>query len=347
MSGKTHTYEAWQERTISEASVEYHLLSLSRNSLLAVVGNKDRNGRMRYVVAKDFLEAFGSNSTINAYTKWTKQSEVRKWITSFVRGDELPLTNLDHQDDGSSKDEEKEVVRHAPVDLTKLNDAVTRCVVIALPAVPQGEPRSRRRGKGKCLNLVPKHQGEGSTKGEALEPKSHQPASFRVGEKIEILCQDSRMRGCWFVCKIVNVLKNKFKVQYNDVDNVEGSGKLEEWVCASKLADPDKLSLRHSGRPIIRPCPTEEPSRQFFEVGTAVEAWWNNGWWESFVLTGVSLSSNNDTYHVFLPGVCKFLDLHCKDLRVAKDWIGDTWVAVNPQPDILSVIQLCLEQREE
>lgn len=35
------------------------------------------------------------------------------------------------------------------------------------------------------------------------------------------------MRGCWFVCKIVKVLKNKFEVQYNDMDNVEGSGKLE------------------------------------------------------------------------------------------------------------------------
>lgn len=46
-------------------------------------------------------------------------------------------------------------------------------------------------------------------------------------------------------------------------------------------------------------------------------------------------------------GKCKFLKLHCKDLRVAKDWIGNTWVAVNPQPDILSVIQLCLEQRKE
>ncbi|KAK1395465.1 hypothetical protein POM88_014521 [Heracleum sosnowskyi] len=123
------------------------------------------------------------------------------------------------------------------------------------------------------------------------------------------------------------------------MDNVEGPGKLEEWVSASRLANPDKLSLRHLGRPMIRPCPPEEPSRQYFEVGAAVEAWWNNCWWESFVLTGVSLSSNNDTYRVFLPGECTFENLHCKYLRVAKDWIDNTWVAVKPQPDILSVHQ--------
>ncbi|KAK1405320.1 hypothetical protein POM88_004925 [Heracleum sosnowskyi] len=34
----------------------------------------------------------------------------------------------------------------------------------------------------------------------------------------------------------------------------------------------------------------------------------------------------------------RFLTLHRKDLRVAKDWIDNTWVAVRPHPDILSDI---------
>lgn len=382
-------------------------MSCSGISLLAAEGNKNSEGHIIYEVAKDYLEAFGSKATINACTQWTKQGDVVKWLDSLVRSDDSPPNKLD---DGLSMDVEEDVLPHAEV-----SHLATRYVVLALPAPSQAhlyENRTRRGRKRKCVDLVPKHQGDGSSIDEkeklaqedsvkefprklrssllhqkqdsgrldatnllppkaaaasepttvkfkidlpsieptgiqALEPKPHHPASFQVGEKIEILCQDSGMRGCWFVCKILKVSENSFKVQYNDMDNVEESGKLEEWVRSSRLADPGKLSLRHSGRPIIRPCPPEEPSRQFFEVGAAVEAWWNNGWWESFVLTGVSLSSNNNSYHVFLPGECKFLNLYCKHLRVARDWINNTWVAVEPQPDILSVIRPCLEQRAD
>ncbi|KAK1400482.1 Agenet domain-containing protein [Heracleum sosnowskyi] len=154
------------------------------------------------------------------------------------------------------------------------------------------------------------------------------------------------MGRCWFTCKIVKVSKNSFQVQYNDSDNVEAWGKLEEWVSASRLADPDRLSLRHSGRLTFRPCPPKEPTSHFFEVGASVEAWWKNGWWESFVFTGVSFSSN-DSYHVFLPGEGRFLTLHRKDLRAAKDWIGNSWVAVKPHPDILSYVCLAAKHRDE
>lgn len=73
-----------------------------------------------------------------------------------------------------------------------------------------------------------------------------------------------------------------------------------------RLAPPGELSLRHTGRLTIRPCPPEEEAPTTFEVGAAVDAWWKNGWWEGFVITVESLSSS-DSYHVFLPGT---LSLH-------------------------------------
>lgn len=55
----------------------------------------------------------------------------------------------------------------------------------------------------------------------------HCPISFKVDEKIELLCQDSGIRGCWFRCKVVQVSQKLLKVQYDDLLDVDGSGNLE------------------------------------------------------------------------------------------------------------------------
>lgn len=53
------------------------------------------------------------------------------------------------------------------------------------------------------------------------------PISFKVDEKIELLCQDSGIRGCWFRCKVMQVSQKRLKVQYDDLLDVDGSGNLE------------------------------------------------------------------------------------------------------------------------
>lgn len=52
---------------------------------------------------------------------------------------------------------------------------------------------------------------------------------FKVEEKIESLCQDSGIRGCWFRCTVLQVSKKQIKVQYDDLQDEEGSGNLEVW----------------------------------------------------------------------------------------------------------------------
>ncbi|XP_074347920.1 uncharacterized protein LOC141686761 [Apium graveolens] len=343
MSRKIHKYEAWEERTISEVNVQYYLRSRSGNSLLAAEGNENSKGHMIYVVAKAYLEAFGSRATINANTKWTKRRDVVKWLASLVRDDDWPPTKLDldlvrkHRGDGSSLDEEEKLTQE---DLMKGSSKKLSSLVqqkqdsVRLDATNPVPPKEAAASELTTLKFNTDLSSIEANCIKPAEPKPHLPKSFQVGENIQVLCQDSGMRGCWFRCKIVKVSKKSFKVHYNDAHNVEASGKLEEWVPASRLADPDKRNLRHSGRLTVRPCPPKEPFSSFFEVGASVESWWNNGWWESFVVTCVSLS-NNDSYHVFLPGERRFLSLHRKDIRVAKDWINNTWVAVKPNPDIL------------
>lgn len=59
--------------------------------------------------------------------------------------------------------------------------------------------------------------------------ESQLPVYFSVDERIELLCQDSGIRGCWFQCKIMQISQKLLKVQYDDVEDADGFGNLEVW----------------------------------------------------------------------------------------------------------------------
>ncbi|XP_022716759.1 uncharacterized protein LOC111275597 isoform X2 [Durio zibethinus] len=159
---------------------------------------------------------------------------------------------------------------------------------------------------------------------------------FKVDEKIELLCQDSGIRGCWFRCTVLQVSSKQMKVQYDDVQDEDGCGNLEEWIPIFKLATRDKLGIRCSGRSTVRPAPPSSQTVLAVEVGAAVDAWWSDGWWEG-VVTGAN-SSGDDNLQVYFPGENLFLNIHKKDLRISRDWDGDHWIDIEARPDILSVI---------
>lgn len=50
---------------------------------------------------------------------------------------------------------------------------------------------------------------------------------YKINEKIELLCQDSGIRGCWFRCTILQISQKQIHVQYDDLENEDGSEKLE------------------------------------------------------------------------------------------------------------------------
>ena len=51
--------------------------------------------------------------------------------------------------------------------------------------------------------------------------------TYKVNDKIEVLCQDSGIRGCWFRCTVVQASRKQMKVQYDDIQDEDGSGNLE------------------------------------------------------------------------------------------------------------------------
>ncbi|XP_011095526.1 uncharacterized protein LOC105174955 isoform X2 [Sesamum indicum] len=159
---------------------------------------------------------------------------------------------------------------------------------------------------------------------------------FALNEKVEFLCQDSGIRGCWFRCTVLEVSRRQMKILYDDVKDEESCTNLEEWVPTYRLAKADKLGMRHGGRPTVRPAYPCDERILSFEVGDPADAWWNDGWWEG-VVSGTR-DGKNGIYQIYIPGENLYLNVEMKNLRVSRDWIGDRWVNVEPNPNILHVL---------
>lgn len=78
---------------------------------------------------------------------------------------------------------------------------------------------------------------------------------------------------------------------------------MQEWVPAFRKVAPDKLGMRCAGRLNIRPSPLDHflPENFLLDIGTPVDAWWSDGWWEGVVI-GVE-SCGDDSVHVYFPGM--------------------------------------------
>ncbi|XP_068660903.1 uncharacterized protein [Aristolochia californica] len=167
--------------------------------------------------------------------------------------------------------------------------------------------------------------------------KTDSLSQLSIGSQVEVLCQDSGIRGCWFEAVIIKRNKEKVKVRYQDLQDADDMGNLEEWILASKIAPIDRLGLRLGEREIVRPCPPNEGkavvSMEDFGVGSAVEVRWHQGWWEGFIVKKLP----EDKYSVYFPGEGQTAEFSSSDLRDAKDWVGNRWNPINPRPDLLSL----------
>lgn len=71
---------------------------------------------------------------------------------------------------------------------------------------------------------------------------------------------------------------------------------------ASRFAAPDAFGVRLSGRTIVRPNPSSDKGRVsgVINVGSVVDAWWHDGWWEGIVVK----KESEDRLNVYFPGAC-------------------------------------------
>lgn len=64
---------------------------------------------------------------------------------------------------------------------------------------------------------------------------------------------------------------------------------------------PDSLGLRMHGRTVVRPAPLSNKRELSWvgDVGSIVDAWWHDGWWEGLVVQ----KDSEANYHVYFPGI--------------------------------------------
>ncbi|OMP06770.1 hypothetical protein COLO4_07905 [Corchorus olitorius] len=174
------------------------------------------------------------------------------------------------------------------------------------------------------------------------EAKQNSSLHLKVGSKVEVLAQDSGIRGCWFRALIIKKHKDKVKVQYQDIqDAADEAKKLEEWILASRVAVPDPVGIRISGRPTIRPSPQcPKGSASCIVVGSVVDVWWHDGWWEGIVVK----NDSEDKLHVYFPGEKRESIFNPGDIRNSQEWLGNRWIDIKQRHDVVRSIVLGRKQ---
>ncbi|KAI3497896.1 hypothetical protein L2E82_13864 [Cichorium intybus] len=164
---------------------------------------------------------------------------------------------------------------------------------------------------------------------------------YTIGSEIEVLSQDSGIKGVWFKALIIKKHKDKIKVRYQDLkDAVDESLNLEEWVLTSRVAVLDEMGIRYSGRMTVRPSRFLKKVDFFadFDVGCVVDAWWNDGWWEGIVVEKENDEKDGNKIHVYFPWEKKRLIFGCKDLRFSQEWFGGEWKRIKNRKDLVALI---------
>ncbi|KAF3674974.1 hypothetical protein FXO38_04969 [Capsicum annuum] len=186
----------------------------------------------------------------------------------------------------------------------------------------------------KDVNISPK---EGSS-GVCLPAKDilEHSRCFTIGAHVEILSQDSGIRGYWLRAMIIKKHKNKVKVQYQDIKDADDEAKnLEEWLLTSKLAAADAFGARISGRSTLRPSPISNTGKAWaVNIGCIVDAWWHDGWWEGIVVE----KESEDKLRVYLLGEKREMIFGRGDLRHSQEWLGDGWRNLKEMPELVSAL---------
>ncbi|KAG8099403.1 hypothetical protein GUJ93_ZPchr0013g35049 [Zizania palustris] len=323
-------FVSWREEFVSQERgsrvAHYYLEDAAGQSHLAVVGTERSLRHMLYVVSEDFREVQGCVGVDGGAgmlaRKWRSRREVVDWLASF-----LPAKSL------------------APK-LSNFGPHVGNDIGLE----EYSEPDSfvcHNLGKASSSDIM--WSGLSWTCSKQLY---HYKAFCRNGTTISahsfvLVMSEEESRYLAYLEDMYEDKKGRKKVQYDDLQNADDSGKLEEWVPASTLALPDKLELRSQERLRVRPCSQQNGLVDITKLlpGSAVDIWQFSGWWEGILVSADNISA--DSLQIYFPGENFFSVCQIKNLRISKDWVKNHWVDIEMKPDVLSRIPSVGAQRRQ
>ncbi|KAK9817124.1 hypothetical protein WJX72_009853 [[Myrmecia] bisecta] len=158
-------------------------------------------------------------------------------------------------------------------------------------------------------------------------------AAPRAGSRVEIMNDEDGLRDSWY-SGVITQIKHKYAlVKYDHLLATEAPPTaLQEWIKlpGAAVEDAAKLNKAYPSKPdasdVLRP----EPPQEFVEkgvprqVGDAVDAWTDDGWWECEVL---SANPQKRTAVVQLPDTS--VEVPWDQLRTRMRWDGSAWTLVH------------------
>ncbi|KAJ9163356.1 hypothetical protein P3X46_023033 [Hevea brasiliensis] len=160
--------------------------------------------------------------------------------------------------------------------------------------------------------------GESAALLSGAEAKQSPIQCLKLGSEVEVLSQDSGIRGCWFRALIIKMHKDKVK----------------EWILANRVAVPDQLGIRICGRTIPSSKVQKGSSIVGFRFGTAVDVWRHDFWHEGIVIH----KKSEDRFYVYFPGEKQESVCGRADLRHSQEWLGNGWMRLKERPDVACAI---------
>ncbi|VAI32329.1 unnamed protein product [Triticum turgidum subsp. durum] len=224
---------------------------------------------------------------------------------------------------------------HSATNGQTIECSVVPCSVVNCQTTAHNQPPPSGTGTGTCNAAA----NDAST---MVNPEK----IFQPGCRLEALCQDSSVRGCWFKCVVVSRREkdNKVRVRYQGLLNSKGRGQLKEWLNVARIAEPDHLGIRLTKRPMLRPHlprhyrKIESP----VAVGVIVDARLNGGWWEGIVLQQETAGH----VQVYLQGEGKLVKLRVECLRKSFEWHEEQWMPLDARKDVAAKITLDLKKQQ-
>lgn len=196
------------------------------------------------------------------------------------------------------------------------NDAQAPHITLTVPKLTDGS--INYKGGRRIYPLKESMSAVSLATKDVVMKKSH---ALTAGAEVEVLCQDSGVRGCWFRALIIKKNKDKGKGRYLDIkDAADEVLNLEEWILSSRVALPDEWCLRINGRTTVRPATVFNKARDALVVkqGCVVDVWWHDGWWEGIII----LKESEDNFLVYFPAEKRDSVFTQNDLRPSPEWLG-------------------------